>query len=215
MKLIQLNHVLPDPLIDQQFKADCIWDKTIDIKTNSFTLLRASSGLGKSSLVSFITGLRNDFKGNITIDSKNIEEYSFADWSLSRAQKIAVVYQDLKLINHLSVIENLKLKHAIKNNVDIKWIDDALIMFKIDHIKGQSIQTLSQGQKQRVAIVRALIQPFDIIVLDEPFSHLDKENIKIAVSIITQRCTEEKAGLLLASLGDDYAIPFQNYIYIH
>ena len=88
-------------------------------------------------------------------------------------------------------------------------------MFKIDHIKGQSIQTLSQGQKQRVAIVRALIQPFDIIVLDEPFSHLDKENIKIAVSIITQRCTEEKAGLLLASLGDDYAIPFQNYIYIH
>ena len=74
--------------------------------------------------------------------------------------------------------------------------------------------TLSYGQRQRVAIVRALAQPFDYLLLDEPFSHLDTANIKIATDIIQEACVQQKAGLLLVSLGDAYLFDYDKRVEI-
>jgi ABC-type phosphate/phosphonate transport system ATPase subunit len=60
------------------------------------------------------------------------------------------------------------------------------------------------GQQQRVAILRALCQPFELILLDEPFSHLDEENTRRCITMINERCSELKAGFVLTSLGDTH-----------
>ena len=62
-------------------------------------------------------------------------------------------------------------------------------------------QTLSYGQQQRVAIVRALCQPFEWLLLDEPFSHLDEQNSTIALELIQEVCAAHNAGLIVTSLG--------------
>ena len=66
------------------------------------------------------------------------------------------------------------------------------------------VSTLSQGERQRIAIIRAMCQPFAWLLLDEPFSHLDEANIAIARQLMLERITEEGAGFLLAGLGFDY-----------
>ena len=66
-------------------------------------------------------------------------------------------------------------------------------------------EKLSLGQQQRTAIVRALLQPFDWIFLDEPFSHLDKENTEKASELIEQIAKEENAGLVITSLGENHS----------
>mgnify|MGYP003983354969 CR=1 FL=1 len=75
----------------------------------------------------------------------------------------------------------------------------------ISNFKDKLCQQLSLGQKQRTAIVRALLQPFDWIFLDEPFSHLDKENKEKASQLIQQITKEENAGLIVTSLGEDHS----------
>ena len=74
----------------------------------------------------------------------------------------------------------------------------------IDHLLQQSCATLSYGQRQRVAIIRALCQPFDFLLLDEPFSHLDEANTEAAFQLIEQVCAEQKAGFILVSLGEKF-----------
>jgi len=64
------------------------------------------------------------------------------------------------------------------------------------------------GQQQRVAIVRALCQPFDWLLMDEPFSHLDEENTQRSLKLIIERCAELKSGFVLTSLGDDHGIQY-------
>jgi ABC-type multidrug transport system ATPase subunit len=66
------------------------------------------------------------------------------------------------------------------------------------------VKTLSLGQRQRVAIIRALCQPFDFLLMDEPFSHLDDDNIAILTELIGSEVEKQKAGMILTSLGSEY-----------
>jgi putative ABC transport system ATP-binding protein len=61
----------------------------------------------------------------------------------------------------------------------------------------------SYGEQQRIAIIRSLVQPFDWLIMDEPFSHLDHENISKAAELISEECTKRGAGFLLTDLEED------------
>ena len=76
----------------------------------------------------------------------------------------------------------------------------------------QSVSTLSHGQRQRIAIIRALRKPFRLLLLDEPFSHLDKKNQKHAFRLIQEVTKANDAGLLLSSLGSSPAFSFDQQI---
>jgi putative ABC transport system ATP-binding protein len=82
-------------------------------------------------------------------------------------------------------------------------IDTMAERLGVSHILDQRTGLCSYGEQQRIAIIRALIQSFDWLIMDEPFSHLDQENIAKAAALIAEECTKRKAGFMLTDLDDD------------
>lgn len=78
--------------------------------------------------------------------------------------------------------------------------------------KNQPVQTLSLGQRQRVAVVRALCQPFHFLLLDEPFSHIDHQNATIAASMILDEINTQGAGLIVTALDPTDLFPFDKIL---
>jgi ABC-type lipoprotein export system ATPase subunit len=139
----------------------------------------------------------------VTIDGMSLAQWGINDWSRTRQKHLAIVFQDLRLFHDLTAWDNV----IVKNNLT-KHYSEADIAAKASRLGIASLLpkpagTLSQGEKQRVAILRAVMQPFDLILLDEPFSHLDEGNARAAVRLIEEECKARGAGLMIAQHGGD------------
>jgi ABC-type lipoprotein export system ATPase subunit len=201
---IVFDQVMPIPLASIAHSAESIWGNKIELNSGERILLNASSGKGKSTFTFTSIGLRKDYSGTITYDGIDIKTYSPDDWTPIRQAKISVIFQDLQLFPNLSVRDNLVLKNNLQQSVTEEMLREQLIYLGIGDKWEQKCGLLSMGQQQRVAIIRALSQPFEWLILDEPFSHLDKENAQKCMTMINDRCDELKAGFVLTSLGDTY-----------
>lgn len=208
--MIKLQKVIPLPLLENGLNpASNVYNtEGVIFEPYKNYLLSAASGKGKSTLIHAIYGLRNDYQGTIFWDSKNLKDYTVEDWAVIRQKKLAIVFQDLRLFLHLTARENIILKSQLtadkKAAPSVKTLEEYAERLGISAYLDKECATLSYGQRQRVTIIRALAQPFDYLLLDEPFSHLDKDNIRIATDIINEVCRQQHAGLLLVSLGDTY-----------
>ena len=205
---IILNNVMPIPLASIQHGGDSIWGNFIELKASKHILLNASSGKGKSTFTMAVIGLRKDYDGIISFDGKNIKNYSSMDWTRIRQNKISVIYQDLQLFPNLSVAENLILKNSLTDVFSENEMLQMLEELEIDNKWQQKCGLLSMGQQQRVAIVRAMLQPFEWLIMDEPFSHLDIENAKKSMDMIDARCKDLNAGFVLTTLGDSHGYKY-------
>ena len=166
-------------------------------------LLKANSGHGKSSILNFIYGSNLNFDGKIEFEDNNND--SILD---IRKLKLSYVFQDFKLFSSLTLWENIKIKNNLTN-----FKTDSEILSLIDKLglidkKDQLAETLSLGQRQRVSIIRSLCQPFDLLLLDEPFSHLDESNIEILTTIINQELANQKAGFIMTTLNNEYLFKY-------
>lgn len=205
MKII-LKNVIPSALKASDLSNSEVWSTDLIIENLHSYFVSSNSGKGKSTLLNFIFGLRNDYEGLITFDGRDIKSFNATDWANLRKNRIAYLTQDLKLINHLSVWENLIIKNTLTNHYSEEEIKTLVKQFDLlDHLE-KSVSQLSIGQQQRIALIRTILQPFEILLLDEPFSHIDEENIKIALEIINTSCKRENAFYVLATLGYDYGI---------
>ena len=162
-------------------------------------LLKANSGHGKSSILNFIYDCNKNYTGKIIFEGNEDDSIISV-----RRKKLSYVFQDFKLFPKLTLWENIK----IKNNLTNFKTDDHILMI-IDKLglsekKDQLVETLSLGQKQRVSIIRSLCQPFDFLLLDEPFSHLDESNIEILTDIINQELENQNAGFIMTTLNNEY-----------
>ncbi len=207
---IFLDNVIPLPLLTENFEESEVWNKQLVLNTEEKYFLSSNSGKGKSTFLNYLFGLRNDFKGTLNFDRISSKNISLTEWSEIRTNKIAYLPQDLQLISHLTVWENLMLKNELTNHYSTIEIEAFLTQFDLDAYKERTIKTLSIGQQQRVALIRTILQPFDLLLLDEPFSHLDEENIKISLEIIDTACEKENAGYIIATLGYDYGLASVN-----
>lgn len=205
---ITLNKVLPTPLASIKHSDKSIWGNFIELNEGKRIMLNASSGKGKSTFTTTTIGLRNDYTGEITYDNQNISSFSPAEWAEIRQTKIAVVFQDLQLFPKFSVKENLLIKNRLTNVFSETEIIQMLEQLEIDDKWNQQCGILSMGQQQRVAIIRALIQPYVWLIMDEPFSHLDKENTERCLKMIHERTVQQKAGFVLTTLGEDHGYNF-------
>ena len=207
--MIQLDGFLPHPLQSlginertQVFGPPCTF---VD---GQRYLVVAPSGKGKSTLLHTLYGLRKDYDGQVEIEGREARSYTPDDWAAFRQQQCAIVFQDLRLFPELSALENIQLKARLTGHKSDEQIRDLAAQLGVDHLLPQTAATLSYGQQQRMAIVRALCQPFRWILLDEPTSHLDEANTEAAFALIQQECAAQQAGMILVSLGETFGLDF-------
>ena len=202
-----LDNINPKTIEAKDITNSNIWGNNLTFSSKKNYLIRSVSGKGKSTLINYLSGLRNDFDGQLIIGEIKSSELNSDNWIEKRKNEIALVNQDLKLISSLSVIENLVLKNELTNHVDKETINQLLKEVGIFDLKNKKCSQLSIGQQQRVAIVKSLLQPFDWILLDEPFSNLDETNQIIALNLIIKVAENQNAGIILTTLETNQEIP--------
>ena len=202
-----LDNINPKTIEAKDITNSNIWGNNLTFSSKKNYLIRSVSGKGKSTLINYLSGLRKDFDGQLIIGEIKSSELNSDNWIEKRKNEIALVNQDLKLISSLSVIENLVLKNELTNHVDKETINQLLKEVGIFDLKNKKCSQLSIGQQQRVAIVRSLLQPFDWILLDEPFSNLDETNLIIALNLIIKVAENQNAGIILTTLETNQEIP--------
>ncbi len=144
----------------------------LDIELGEYFIILGPTGAGKTVLLEAIAGLYPVLDGGVWIDGKEITKLN------PERRGIGIVYQDQVLFPHLSVEENiafgLKSRKCPKQEIRSK-IDDMAEILGIAHLLGRSPPTLSGGEKQKVALARALVTEPKVLLLDEPLSALDPE----------------------------------------
>lgn len=211
---IEFQNVIPNPMRDEQFDAKSAWNSSIAIDTNKRYFLQSASGKGKSTFIAYIIGLRKDYSGTILIDGQNQKKISLEQWSTLRSLKMGFLAQDMRLFPNLTVMENLEIKNKLTAHKTKDQMIAMLAQLELDHKVNQLAGTLSLGQQQRVALVRSLLQPFEFLLMDEPFSHIDQGNISRALELIIHECDQQKAGYLLTTLGYEYGITTNENLYL-
>ena len=172
-----------------------------EINKNENVFLFGPSGCGKSSLLNIISGL----------DKPDVGEISFLNKKLSNnhhdflKNDIGIIFQDHYLISELNTFENIQLK---TNNISaIKEIFD---YFRLDDLKNKYPNQLSNGQKQRVCVARALVNRPKLLVADEPTSYLDRENADLVIDLIIKSSKKFKVSSIVASHDISFKKKFDN-----
>jgi ABC-type lipoprotein export system ATPase subunit len=211
---LTLKQLVPIPLKEKILvSGSSVWLQHIGFQQGEQVFIKAPSGTGKTTLIHLLYGLRKDKEGDFSWGDKNDKNISTENWSELRSNDISVIFQDMRLFPELTAWENLEIKRALTNTISkekaASWMQD----LGIAHKKDALAKTLSYGEQQRVAIIRALLQPYKWLLMDEPFSHLDNANILKASQLIQQATKENNAGLLLVDLEDnDYFEYTQKHI---
>lgn len=200
---IKLQHIVPYPLEGFDLSQSQIWDNDLVIEPGEWVLAQAGSGKGKSTILNIIYGNRNDYSGEAYINDKVLRQQQHLWWAKVRQQQLSMVFQDLRLFQELTGWENILLKLALTKHYDESIPLEMAKRLGIDNVLDKKAGHMSFGERQRTAIIRALMQPFEWLLLDEPFSHLDEDNVALAAVLITEECKKQNAGIIVAGLNDD------------
>ncbi len=169
-------------------------------------IVEAESGTGKSSLCSFVYGARTDYDGEILFDGEDVRGFSIERWCALRREALAYLPQEMRLFGELSVMDNIMVKNRLTSYRSESEVMGMLDRLELAHKAGEPAGRLSVGQQQRVAIVRALCQPFDFLLVDEPVSHLDVRNNATVASLIVEEATARQASVIVTSVGNKLSI---------
>ncbi|MEX6686027.1 ATP-binding cassette domain-containing protein [Danxiaibacter flavus] len=204
-KMIQLKNLVPVPLKEKfQVRKSSIWNTEVTFNKGEWIKIKAPSGTGKTTLIHSLYKLRTDYEGSVSYNDKNILEVQDDALASLRQQNISIIFQDLRLFANLTARENIELNRVLQapyyESAMIEQMADTL---QITHILNQRTGLCSYGEQQRIAIVRALMQPFEWLFMDEPFSHLDMDNSERAARLIAQECRKRNAGFILTDLDED------------
>jgi putative ABC transport system ATP-binding protein len=202
---IQLQKIAPLYLETEKTQGSQIWNQELVFNKGEKIAIVAPSGSGKSSLIHFLYLLRNEYSGKILFDGNNTASFSPETKAICRQQHISIVFQDLRLFANHTAAANIDVKKNLQPFEAAASSEEMAAKLGITKKMQQNAGICSYGEQQRIAIIRALQQPFDFIVLDEPFSHLDEDNSIKAMDLIMSEATKRNAGIILADLNE---VPF-------
>lgn len=187
-----------------------IWlsEEAVGFRRGCRLLIESASGKGKSSLVSFIYGRRTDYRGLIAFDGADIRSLDSARWTEIRRKALAWLPQEMMLFPELTARENVEIKRSLTGWRSGRWVEEAFERLGIADRIDSPVGRMSVGQQQRVAIIRALAQPADFILLDEPVSHLDPQSNLAAASFIEEEASSTGAGIITTSVGNPLALNY-------
>ncbi len=209
---ISLKSVLPEPIKELDYSKSEIWNKEIEFVSDKSYLIKAPSGTGKTTFVSLLYGIRKDFSGDVFLDGKAIKSIRIDEFRQIRQTKFSFVFQGLKLFPELTGYENIEIKNGLTKHLTKDKIYEFAERLGVLSLMERKAEILSFGQQQRIAIIRALCQPFEFLLLDEPFSHLDATNTELCLELIESQCKSQKAGFILTTLGSTYNFNYDHQI---
>ena len=160
---------------DGKSKLEVLKDISFDLKKGSILTIKGPSGSGKSTLLSLLGTLDTQDSGDITINNKNLKDYD--DFSEVRNNHIGFIFQFHNLISELNVTENICVPAFISNKeIDHNFLDTLFEYFQLSNKENAFPLDLSGGEKQRVSVMRAIINKPSIVIADEPTGNLDEKN---------------------------------------
>ena len=148
------------------------------------------SGCGKSTLLNILAGLDAPDKGTIFFEDKPITK----NYLELLKKDLGIIFQDHYLISELNILDNIKLKSS-----DISIINEILNYFNINDLIYKFPNQLSNGQKQRVCVARAMVSRPKLLIADEPTSYLDRENADLVINLILDASRNFDLSTIIAS----------------
>jgi putative ABC transport system ATP-binding protein len=197
---LTINNLLPTYFPESRRQTSEVWGKNLSFQTGEMVKIVAPSGSGKTSLMHFLYGLRNDYHGEISYSKESIKKFTAEDFAVQRRDKLSIIFQDLRLLPEQTVYENLFIKHQLNPYHPVEKIKEMTERLGIGSKLNSKCKTCSYGEQQRIAILRALLQPFQFLLLDEPFSHLDDNNSVKAMELMMEEANARSAAIIFADL---------------
>ncbi|MCF7969114.1 MAG: ATP-binding cassette domain-containing protein [Methylococcaceae bacterium] len=193
-----------------------------DLKTGERLAITGPSGTGKTTLLKLIAGIEPPLEGSIWVDGQAVHAMSDSARRRFRITRLGFIFQDLQLLEYLDMADNilhpyrinpaLKLSPAVRQRLRQLAADIGL-----EHKLGQPVTALSQGERQRVAICRAVLTQPALVLADEPTASLDPDN-KLKILDVLFRTLDRESASLIAVTHDhellgrfDRVIDFSDY----
>ena len=181
-----------------------ISDINLELKSGQLACLIGENGIGKSTLLKTLTGFLPKLNGSLLLDNHDIESFSQREL----ARQVSIVLTQKPDVQNLTIEEIIGLGRSPYTGFfgrlraeDRKVVDDAIATMGIEKLRGRMIQTLSDGERQKVMIAKALAQETPVILLDEPTAFLDFPS-KAETFQSLQRMAHERDKLILLSTHD-------------
>ena len=176
---------------------------SLHINKGEFMLIKGPSGCGKSTLLFTLGGMLKPSMGSVSVENQDLYKLSESDLQLYRARKIGFVYQSYHLIPYLTILENILLVNQTGKTVTSREEVIALAkQFNLEDRLNHKPSELSVGEKQRAALMRALIVKPQILIADEPTGNLDPENSQIIMKHF--KAFQQQGGtVIMASHGNE------------
>jgi putative ABC transport system ATP-binding protein len=176
------------------------------VNNGEFLVVNGSSGSGKSTLLSLMSGLDNPTAGRIWVDETDITDLSEDDLAPLRNEFIGFVFQSFHLVPSLTALENIMFPAELKRDGQALQKAEALLQRvglqeRADNFPHQ----LSGGEKQRVAICRALINDPKLVFADEPTGNLDSRNGEAILQLLLEMRQERQTTLVLVTHSAEIA----------
>lgn len=213
--MFTLDNLVPIPLSDQLNQSD-VWAGHCQLAASKRYFVEAPSGRGKTTFQHILYGLRKDYTGTVCLQALDQEwqlrDLTLDQWALIRQKELSVVFQDLRLFLNHSAWDNIQLKNQLTNHQTDARIREMAKQLDVEGLLEKKCGQMSYGQRQRIAIIRALCQPFRFLIMDEPFAHLDSANVARCCTLIQEECSKQGAGFAVASLEERYLFEYDEVL---
>lgn len=213
MPELSFSKLQPTFLPEEWIRVSELWGKDVRFKPGARIQLDGPSGRGKSTALKILFGLEHQFAGEIRHGERSIirAETRPTEHLPRRRFGFSAVFQAFYLFPQLTGWENLQTWPPSVLKDSRCFSRERLYAFAgnlhLADILDRSTEHYSPGQNQRLALLRALARPFDWLLLDEPFSHIDEPNIRAAIEVIDAALVHYKAGVIVTSLSEKPRLP--------
>jgi putative ABC transport system ATP-binding protein len=211
---LEIHNVLPLYFDESKRNLSEIWGRELLFKKSEFIKIVAPSGSGKTSFIHFLYGLRKDHSGTILFNGKNISSYTPEEFAECRKNHISIIFQDMRLFPKQTVQENIEIKRQLNPFHPAEKISEMAKRLGIGDKLQSKCETCSYGEQQRVSIIRSLMQPYDFLLMDEPFSHLDDANSQKAMELILEESRKREAAIIFVNLERVDYFPFSRLLHL-
>lgn len=174
-----------------------ITDFTLSVKAGDFVGITGKSGTGKTTLINNLSLLEKTYIGRLNYEGF---ENTIKNRQMIRKNVVSYMFQNYGLLENMTVLENLKL--AIKYNKSFKANDLKMLLEKFslaESILTKKVFLLSGGEQQRIAFIRSLLKPFEVIFADEPTGNLDEENATFIIEYFHHLVTEKQKAVVMVT----------------